>query len=363
VSGFGSIYSDLAAAFPGGQDNLLPGNNNDFATDGPVGTPPQQGYLWDAALRAGLTVRNYGFLVDIVRYNIPVFVGGIPLIQDPFASGTQVAWSANPTLAPYTDIYYRGFDNSFPDTWRLQEWNREFQQYVAGNNLPNLTLLRLMHDHTGNFCPKPYTASNCPAAGLNTPEQQEADNDYAVGTMLSTVAHSQYAKDTLIFILEDDAQDGPDHVNAHRSTAYVVGPYVKRRAVINTHYSTINMVRTIEDVLGIDHLSLYDSTQAPMDDLFDTSPTAAPSFVYQTVASPLLKNTGLVADAIPYVAGRSTPIHDGDWWARKTKGFDWSSEDKVPANLYSHIEWEGMNPGVPYPETRGGEDLSGQDKD
>jgi YVTN family beta-propeller protein len=361
VGVFGSIYNDLGGAFPGGTTNLLPGTNNDYATDGPVGTPAQQGYLWDSAMRAGLSVRDYGFLIDIVRYNIPVAVGGIPLIQNPYASGTQVAWSANPTLTPITDIYYRGFDNSFPDTWRLQEWNREFQQYVAGNNLPNLTLLRLMHDHTGNFCPAPYTASNCPAASLNTPEQQEADNDYAVGTLIQTVAHSPYAKDTLIFILEDDAQDGPDHVNAHRSTAYVVGPYVKRKAVVNTHYSTVNMVRTIEDVLGIDHLSLNDSTQVPMTDLFDISANGAPSFVYKASASPLLKGTGLVADASIFEAGSSKPMHDGDWWAKQTKGFNWSSEDKIPSDLYNRIQWEAYNPGVPYPETPGATATPGND--
>jgi YVTN family beta-propeller protein len=350
----GNLYDVLSSTFPGGTANLLPGTANDFATDGPAGTPPQQGYLWDSALRGGLSVRDYGFLIDIVRYNIPVAVGGIPLIENPFATNTQVAWSSNPTLAPYTDIYYRGFDNSFPDNWRFEEWNREFQQYVTNNNLPNLSLVRLMHDHTGNYCAKPYTEAGCPAADLVTPERQEADNDYAVGRLIETVAASPYANDTLIFILEDDAQDGPDHVDAHRSPAYVVGPYVKRHRVISTHYDTVNMVRTIEDVLGIDHLNLNDTYQAPMADLFDVN--APPSWSYTALPSTVLKKTGLVPQGVAYAPGPDVvPTHDQDYWAQKTKGFDWSKEDRIPADKYNRILWEGLKGDEPYPGTRGGE--------
>jgi len=143
----------------------------------------------------------------------------------------------------YTDPYFWGFDNSYPDVWRVQEWQREFSGYVTNNNLPSLTLLRLMHDHTGNF-----GGSDPAVEKLSTPELQQADNDLAVGQVVQTVANSPYAGNTLIFVLEDDAQDGPDHMDAHRSTAYVVGPYVKKRAVVSDRYSTVNMVRTIEDL-------------------------------------------------------------------------------------------------------------------
>ena len=264
--------------------------------------------------------------VDLTRYNIPVIVGGVPLIENPYASGTQVAWSSNPTLAPYTDIYFRGFDNSFPDTWRWEEWNREFQLYVAGNNLPSLSLVRFMHDHTGNFCPKPYTASSCPAAGLNTPELQTADNDYAVGKLIEAVANSQYAANTLIMVLEDDAQAGEDHVDAHRSTAYIVGPYVKQHRIVSTHYNTVNMLRTIEDVLGILPLNLNDSSQPPMADVFD--PNQA-SWHYSAVASPSLKHTGLNTASVHYASGPDIdpnlmPTHDQDWWAQRTLGYNWA---------------------------------------
>lgn len=362
----GSLYLTLANAFPGGAANLLPGTANDFATDGPVGTLPERGFLWDSALRAGLTIRNYGFMVDLVRYFIPTFVGGLPTIENPAATGTRQAWAAIGALQPVTDIYFRGFDNAYPDVWRMEEWYREFQQYEANGNLPHLTLLRLMHDHTGQFCPAPYTDPACPAAGLNTPEMQEADNDYAVGKLAEIVSGSRYANDTMIFIIEDDAQDGPDHVNPHRSTAYVLGPYVKRGKIVSTHYSTVNMIRTIEDVLDVDHLSVNDANQLPMADIF--SPIARP-WRFRAVASPLLKDTGLVGkpnntpvNAAAFAEGPTRTVRSGDWWARHTKGFDWSAEDRVPGAIYSRIEWEGMKPGQPYPVPQSTEGADADDK-
>src|SRR5215467_4429279 len=123
-----------------------------------------------------------------------------------------------------------------------------------------------MNDHTGSFS----TAID----GVNTPELQQADNDYAVALLIEKIAHSAYAANTLIFVLEDDAQDGPDHVDAHRSTAYVVGPYVAQGKVVSKRYATINVLRTIEDVLGLEHLSLHDAGVAPMTNVFTAHPQA-----------------------------------------------------------------------------------------
>ena len=351
ISGIGNIYEILGDAMPGGYTNLLPGEADDFATDGPIGTPAQNGNIWDSVLRAGLTLRNYGMKIDLTRYEIPTSVGGVADIENPFATGTQVAWPASPTLQPYTDIYFRGFDNAFPDTWRWEEWNREFQLYVANSNLPSLSLVRLMHDHTGNFCPKPYTLPTCPAAELNTPEEQQADNDYAVGKLVETVANSPYAGNTLIFVIEDDAQAGEDHVDAHRSTAYVVGPYVKQQAIISTHYNTVNMLRTIEEVLGLPPLNLNDAHQPPMADVFDLN---APNWHFTAVASPILKRTGLNTIRTIYATGAGInpnlrPTHDQDWWAQRTRGYDWSSEDRVPARAYNRVLWEGMKGNIPHP--------------
>ena len=147
-----------------------------------------------------------------------------------------------------TDPYFRGFDNAFRTFFRYQEWAREFDIFVRNGNLPSFETVRLMHDHTGNFS----TAIN----GVNTPELQQADNDYAVGLLVDKIAHSPYAANTLIFVTEDDSQDGPDHVDAHRSTGYMVGPYVKQGVVINTRYSTVSMLRTMGDILGLEKLSV-----------------------------------------------------------------------------------------------------------
>ena len=355
------LYNTVAGAIKGGAANLLPGSHNDFATDGPNGLV-QTGYIWDSALRAGLTVRNYGFFIDLSKYNLPKADGGLfpndyaaapyNYLRSPYTLGLTVAISTNPTLAPYTDPYFRGFDNAFPDVWRVEEWQREFGQYVTNGNLPNLTLLRLMHDHTGNF-----GGSDPAVAGLSTPELQQADNDLAVGRVVDTVAHSPYAGSTLIFVLEDDAQDGPDHMDAHRSTAYIVGPYVKQNAVVSTRYTTVNLVRTIEDILGLDHLNLNDAYQRPMTDVFDLNQT---SWTYSAMASPYLAATTIAtadpsirfADSLP-----AKPARSAAWWATATRGFDWSAADRVPADLLNEVQWEGLMPGVPYPHQRSGLDL------
>jgi len=327
--------------------NLLPGTNNGAAPDGPGGTA-QKGYLWSSALRAGLSVRNYGFYCDLARYNT-TDAANIPEDPTPFVDHLQVAYSSDPELGPLTDPYYRAYDNSFPDVYREREWAREFAGYVHGNNLPSLSLVRLMHDHTGNFTQA--------IAGINTPEKQVADNDLAVGMLVQQVAESPYAKDTLIFVVEDDAQDGPDHVDAHRSTAYVVGPYVRHRALVSTRYSTVNMLRTMEDILGIGHLNLNDNYQRPMTDIFDLaqadwSYSAVQSQVLLTLKSPLASNVQLASGPA------LQPTHSAEYWAEKTWGFDWTAEDRIPSDLYNHILWDGIIGNRPYPERRDGTDLS-----
>jgi hypothetical protein len=344
LGGTASLYATIGSLLPGGFDNLLPGANDDFATDGPNGTMVEQGHIWDAALKAGVSVRNYGFFVDLNRYDLPPSFGGAALIEHPYPA-TQVAWPTSATLAPYTDRYFRGFDNAFPDAWRWEEWNREFTSYVASGTLPALSLVRFMHDHTGNFT----TA----VAGINTPDLQQADDDLAVGKLVQAVANSRYAGDTLIFVIEDDAQDGPDHVDAHRSTAYVVGPYVKQHAVVSVRYSTVNLLRTIEDILGLDHLSLNDAYQGPMSQLFDLTQS---SWHYTATASPLLRGTGLEKLLPPetHAQTRMLPTHEAAWWAARTVGYDWSQEDRIPAAAYNRVLWEGLMPaGTPYPEIRG----------
>jgi YVTN family beta-propeller protein len=327
-------YKQVTSAMPGGTDNFFPGANNDVAPDGPDGAA-QMGYLWNSAVKAGLTVRNYGYYIDLGAHYTST--------ATPYKDHAVQAYASDPTLLTRTDPYFRSFDNNYPDLWRFDEWNREFQQFVKNGDLPNLTLLRYMHDHMGNF----GSADN-KKTGLSFPEAQQADDDLAVGKTLETIAHSPYAGNTLVFVVEDDSQDGPDHVNAHRSTAYIVGPYVKQGAVVSTRYNTVNMIRTIEDILRIDHLNLNDAYAAPMEDVFDLTQA---TWNFTAVASPFLRGT---VDAVPGTKfadnSAARPARTAAWWAEQTKGFDWSKEDRVPAELFNRIIWRGFKGEARYPK-------------
>ncbi len=331
--------------------DLLPGNRNVAAPDSDDGEHGE-GYIWNGALKAKLTVRDYGFFLDLARYNLPAADAAVNIAEDPnaFADKLQVAYSTNTVLRKYTDKYFRGFDNSFPDYYRFTEWQREFQQYEANGNLPNLSLVRIMHDHFGNFT----TAID----GVNTPELQIADNDYAVGSVIETVANSKDKDDTLIFVIEDDAQDGGDHVDAHRSTAFIAGPYVKQGFVDSTRYNTVSFLTTMEDILGIAPLNLNDANAAPMANAFDTNQAA---WKYTAVPSAYLQQTQLPIPASKYAANAQAqlaPLHSAAWWAERTKGMDFSVEDHLDSNKFNHLVWEGTMGARPYPTDRSGEDLS-----
>jgi DNA-binding beta-propeller fold protein YncE len=316
--------------------DILPGQTPAGAPDGP-NDEIATGYLWNAALRAGLTVRNYGFFVDTTCYSEPACA--IPVIHDPAASNTVVAHPTNAALAPYTDPYFRGFDNNLPDYYRFKEWERDFDANYANGGLPSLTLVRLMHDHTGSF----GTAIDM----VNTPELQQADNDYAVGLLVQKIANSIYAQNTLIFVVEDDAQDGADHVDSHRTIAFIVGPYVKQGSVVSTSYTTVDFIRTMEEVLGFKQfLNLNDALGHPMTDVFTTTP-----HTWSFEASP---SSYLYATSLPLPAaqtGMKIPksTHDAVYWARVTRGLDFSDADRVDPLLYNRILWKGMMHNRPYP--------------
>ncbi|MBV8102446.1 MAG: bifunctional YncE family protein/alkaline phosphatase family protein [Verrucomicrobia bacterium] len=349
--GYGKLADRIAAdpATPTDPD-ILPGTGNVAAPDGPGTKNTQAGYIWDAVQRAGLKVRDYGMFIDLTRYSAPQGITGISIPEDPnaFQDKVQVSWVTMPELQSVFDPYFRGFDNVFPDFYRETEWEREFSGYESNNQLPSLELVRFMHDHTGNFS----TALN----GVNTVELQQADNDYAVGALVEALSKSPYADDTLVFVLEDDAQDGADHVDAHRSIFFVAGPYVKHGAVVSTPYTTVNLLRTIEDILGTDHLNIHTATAAPMSDLFDLSQK---KWDFKAIASDYLKNTTLPIPSGAY-ASKATPrpTHDAKYWADKTKGFDFSVEDHLGnVEKFNRIVWEGLKGSAPYPTQRTGIDL------
>ena len=345
--------------------NLLPGTANTAAPDGPDGPDGDgdvayrgEGYLWDAALRAHLTVRDYGFFVDTTTYPcvlpppaLPPPTPCIPLATNPSALKPPlvVAYSQSVTLTPYTDPYFRGFDNQFPDYYRYQEWLRDFNANYAAGGLPTLSLVRFMHDHTGSF-------TDPGGFGLNTPELQQSDNDYAVGMLIQTIANSSvYANNTLIFVIEDDSQDSGDHVDSHRTIAFVAGAFVKQKTLVSTQYNTINFVRTMEEVLGLPPMNLNDALARPMADIFNPTPSnwtftaTVPASLYPpNTKLPLTAPAGLVV---------SHPTHTGEYWARATKGMDFTSEDRMDFADYNRILWKGIMGDKPYPAKPSGKDL------
>ena len=248
---------------------------------------------------------------------------------------------ANPELYKFGDPYFPGFDPGYPDFFREAEWEREFDQYVKNKILPSFEIVQFPVDHMGDFA----TA----IAKVNTPQAQQADNDYGTARLIDRVAHSPFKDSTLIFILEDDSQDGPDHVDAHRSTTYIVGPYVKHAAVISAYYTTVSLIRTIEDVLGLEHLNLNTATAAPMSDVFDLSQKewtfdAKPSSVLLKTDLPLTPTARAAANALE----DKTIAHDSAYWADQTKGFDFSAEDRIDADKFNRIIWQGLK-ATPYP--------------
>jgi len=330
----------LSPTVTGGED-LLPGQTDTDSPDGP-NNEINTGFLWNNALRAGLTVRDYGFYIDTTCYNEPACQ--TPLAHDPFSTNTIVAPAANVALTPFTDPYFRGFDPAFPDYYRYKEWEREFDTNYAAGGLPNLTLVRFMHDHTGSF----GTAID----GVNTPDLDVADNDYAVGLLVQKIANSIYANNTLIFVVEDDAQDGADHIDSHRTTAYIAGAYVKN-GVVSTAYNTLDFIRTMEEVLGLPPMNLNDALATPMSDIFNTAPapwsfTATPAAILSCTKLPLPIPAQPCNNPTPNVA----------YWSRVTKGMDFSDADLVDGGEFNRVLWKGMMGNRPYPSRPTGKDLS-----
>ena len=232
------------------------------------------GYIWDACLRQHVSFRNYGFYVDPID-KAEAKAGGIEIADN---GPTKKA------LVKYTDDSFRQFDMSYADSdlWnmyqspspklmktygdqnaisRYTEWKHQFDQMVANHQMPQLLMVRFCRDHTAGTTP-----------GLDSPQAMVADNDYAVGQLVDAVSHSPFWKDTAIFVFEDDAQAGQDHVDCHRSTAYVISPFVHPGLVDSRFYNTDSALRTMELLLGIKPMNEYDATANPLM-IFDSTPT------------------------------------------------------------------------------------------
>ncbi|GDY29637.1 alkaline phosphatase family protein [Gandjariella thermophila] len=206
-----------------------------------------------------------------------------------------------PRLAAHTDPSYAAQDLTITDNSRVDEWSREFHQFVANGQLPKVEFVRLGGDHTMGTTP-----------GARTPKAYVADNDLAVGRIVDAVSHSPYWANTAIFVTEDDAQNGPDHVDAHRTTALVVSPYTQTGRVDSTLYSTVSMMRTIELLAGIGPLTQFDAAATPMSASFAGTPNLAP-YTAVTPAQPLDERNPATA-----------PM------AADSAGMDFSDADRAP---------------------------------
>jgi YVTN family beta-propeller protein len=316
-----------------------PGRNFGYPFEGGTALPQSPGgYIWDDAAAANLTYRDYG-----LYSNFPAAFSTATVIpQDSACTGPTTAVyqgatvppgnlfcfqpitvnaATSPALVGHLDPKYQAYDLRYRDIDRISEWQREFNQNVANNDLPQLELLRLSSDHTSGTIPNSWT-----------PQYYAADNDAAVGKLVDIVSHSKYWASTAIFVTEDDAQNGPDHVDSHRTEALVISPYTSQvtpRAE-NVHYDTAAMLRTIELILGLGPLSKYDATATPMSAVFSSNPDVTP-YNAITPAVPSATNTLQAYGAV------------------QSKAINFALPDQAPTAEMNRILWHAVKGNVPYP--------------
>jgi DNA-binding beta-propeller fold protein YncE len=328
--------------------DLLPGPALLTTPDPEDDDRPNQGFLWNAAIRAGLSVRNYGF-ADASIYDTGV-PGAVPIVREPYKEHRRIYTPGDRLLASRSDPYFRGFDQKLADYWRFLEWQREYDQQEASGTLPALTLIRLSHDHFGDF--------DQAVDGVNTVETEMADNDLSLGLVIERIARGKAATSTLVFVIEDDAQNGADHVDARRSIAFVIGPYVRHGALVSTRYTTLNVLRTIESVLGLKPLGLNDALAMPMADLFDMRQA---QWSYRAKAAGILRSTQLPIPANRFSAAQTTAAatcsgRSAKYWAAAMKGQDFRTEDRLDTAAFNSALWRGLGSGSE-PQGRDGRDL------
>jgi DNA-binding beta-propeller fold protein YncE len=220
-----------------------------FEGQEPAAQPPA-GYLWTNAAAAGLSLSNFGFFVQNAANAAP--------------GSVQVAMVDDPVLSRVTNRMFRGFDTDFPDVERAKVFLADLAEYEKTGVMPRLILMRLANDSASGRAP-----------GKIAEASAVADNDYALGMVVDAVSHSRFWPSTAIFVLEASAQDASDHVDSHRSPAFVITPYVKRRAVDSTMYNTVSLLRTMELLLGLRPMTHFDAGARPMSAVFQGTPDPA----------------------------------------------------------------------------------------
>ena len=309
VSADGHNWSASAIAPPYVQrmwPNSYGGRRNHYDYEGMErAAMPPAGRIWNNALSKGLTIRNFGWWVENLKPRPD--------------SGPLVEKTRDPQLAPYTNMNYRGFDLDYPDVERERVFAEELKQWEASGKMPALTMMRLGNDHTSGV-----------AAGKVSPLAAAADNDLAVGRLVEAVSKSRFWATTAIFILEDDAQNGPDHVDSHRSPAYVISPYTRARGVDSSMYNTTSMLRTMELILGLRPMTVFDASARPMWNAFSNKADTRPF------------------DSVParYSLDERNPKKEtAD--ARRSREFDLEEADRIDDNEMNAILWRAVKNSEP----------------
>ena len=323
---------------------------------------PETLYLWDAAARSGLTYRNYGEFVATLSESEIAAIRKNRARTYPDLSPTVSAIPTKKALEGHYNSSFRNFDlntpdamsvesyreahessgkvsplvsnapsQKFPGTSRIDAWLDEFREFAADretgkpDRLPNFSIVRLPNDHTDGL-----------KAGRPTPQFFVADNDYALGLLVDAVSHSPYWKDTAIFVVEDDAQDGPDHVDAHRSVALVISAYNRPGLLVHTFHNTVSLIRTMELLLGMAPLNQLDANAVPMD-VFRAQADLRP----YSVLMPDVALNNLIA---PPPRDAATA-----YWMKRTLEQDLSHQDMADPVTLNQIIWFSVRKNQPMP--------------
>jgi YVTN family beta-propeller protein len=256
-------------------------------------------YIWDQCNKKNISYRTYGEFTDAVEASIPV-------------------------LDNHFCPYYTGWNMDVKDTSRIYQWQREFDSLLATHSVPQFNSMRFGNDHTEGL-----------RKGKPSPYAHVADNDLAVGMFIEYLSKSSIWKESAVFIIEDDAQNGSDHVDAHRTTAYVAGGFVKRGFVDHTAYSTSSMLRTMELILGLQPMSQYDAAAEPMWRCF-------------TPVADLTPFTSLPSNV--NLSEKNVAVNE---WQRRSEEFDFAREDAVPDMEFNIVLWRGLKgESIPVPVPR-----------
>jgi DNA-binding beta-propeller fold protein YncE len=295
------------------------------------------GFIWDNVLAHRKTLRIYGeFAGTGKRWTDPNRKGDIKFADHwkDFTTGAgEIRIWSRPmieSIRPYLCTNTVGWDMDIPDVFRAREFIKELRAYEKAGSLPNFIVICLPNDHTSGT-----------KAGAPTPAAQMADNDLAFGQIVEALSQSPFWKDMCIFAIEDDPQNGWDHVSGYRTTAYVISPYTKRGAVVSTQYNQTSLLRTMELMLGLPPMNQFDATATPMTDCFTVTPDFTP---FKSVP-----NNVPLDEMNPDTKAIHDPLLRKNAYASARLPLD--KIDACPEDLFNRILWHAMKGSqIPYPE-------------